>query len=345
MFPIRIEFHPVWGCSRFHRRIRTGHLILRNLILLSPKIDPKRCYTFQGYPFDLYEPSRPLHRTLLMVYGFTFAGEKEPRLIRFVKAFTAAGFRVVVPDLPGLKSLDLQKGDLERLIDLMAFLHHEFEGSVGVVGFSVGGGIAITAAVNPSLQGFANPILLFGPHYSLSDLWSGLWRNKKSFPKTKEAWDDFIWWQLMLAYRQRKALGFNAADQFELVELLRTYCSKPSLGNKRKAYERLVQPHGLLDTQGEVVDLDVLECLSPRGKLGKLPAKVLLLHDSFDPLIPPSQSQDMLTELQQRAIPHQERLVITPLLAHVSPRAVLNLPDLMAILDMIGELFTRSNEV
>ena len=345
MFPIRIEFHPVWGCSRLHRRIRTGRLILQNLILLSPKIHPKRCYTSQGYPFDLYEPSKPLLGTLLMIYGFTLAGEKEPRLIRFAKAFTAAGFRVVVPDLPGLKSLDLRKGDLERLIDMMAFLHRELEGSVGVVGFSVGGGIALTAAVNPSLQGFADPILLFGPHYSLPDLWSSLRRNKESFPKTKEGWDNFIWLQLMLAYRQRKALGFNAAEQFELVELLKTYCSKPSLGDKRRAYERLVQPHGLLDTQGEVVDLDVLESLSPRGKLGKLTAQVLLLHDSFDPLIPPSQSQFMLTELQQRGIPHQERLVITPLLSHVNPRAVLNLPDLLAILDMIGELFTRSNKV
>jgi pimeloyl-ACP methyl ester carboxylesterase len=280
-----------------------------------------------------------------MVYGFTLAGEKEPRLIRFARAFAAAGFRVVVPDLPGLKSLDLLKGDLERLIDMIAFLHREFEGSVGIVGFSVGGGIVLTAAVDPSLRGFVDPILLFGPHHSLPDLWSGLWRNPKRLPTSKEAWDDFIWWQLMLAYRQRKALGFNAAEQFELVELLKTYCSKPSLGYKRKAYERLVRPHGLLDLQHEVVDLDVLESLSPWGKLGKLAAQVLLLHDSFDPLIPPSQSQNMLTELQQRGIPNKERLVITPLLSHVSPRAVLNLPDLLAIIDMIGELFTRSSEL
>ncbi len=345
MFPIRTDCHPVWDHNRLHRRLRTGRLILRNLIWLSPKIHPERRYTSQGHPYDLYEPPRPQYSTLLMVYGFTLAGEKEPRLIRFARAFTAAGFRVVVPDIPGLKSLDLLKGDLERLIDMIAFLHSKFEGSVGMVGFSVGGGIALTATVDPSLQGFIDPILLFGPHYSLPNLWSGLWKDKKSFPKTKEAWDDFIWWQLMLAYRQSKALGFTAAEQSELVELLKTYCFKPSLGCKRKAYEKLLRPHGLLDTQHEVVDPDVLEYLSPRGKLGKLPAQVLLLHDSYDPLIPPSQSQDMLAELQQRGKPHKEQLVITPLLSHVSPRAVLKLSDLFAILDMIGELFPGSNKV
>jgi pimeloyl-ACP methyl ester carboxylesterase len=344
MLLIRTDCHPVWRSSRLHQRIRTARLILQNL-MMPPKIHPERRYTSQGHPYDLYEPSKPLYRTLLMVYGFTLAGEKEPRLIRFARTFAAAGFRVMIPDLPGLKSLDLLKSDLERLIDMIAHLHNEFEGSVGMVGFSVGGGIALTAAVNPPLRGFVDPILLFGPHYSLPDLWSGLWRDERSYPKTKEAWDDFIWWQLMLAYRQSKALGFNAAEQSELVELLKTYCSKPSLGFKRKAYERLVRPHGLLDTQCERVDLDVLECLSPRGKLGRLSAQVLLLHDSYDPLIPPSQSQDMLTELQQRGIPHKERLVITPLLSHVSPRAVLNLSDLLAALDMIGELFTRSSKV
>ena len=345
MSPIRTDCSLEFGFSRLHRRMRTARLILRNLILMPPKIHPERRYTSQGHPYDLYEPSRPVHRTLLMVYGFTLAGEKEPRLIRFVRAFTAAGFRVVVPDLPGLKSLDLLKGDLERLIDMIAYLHSEFEGPMGMVGFSVGGGIALTAAVNPALRGFADPILLFGPHYSLPDLWSNIWRNKKNFPKTKEAWDDFIWWQLMLAYRQSKALDFNAAEHAEIVELLKTYCSNPSLECKRKAYERLVRPHGLLDTQCEVVDPDVLEYLSPRGKLGRLLAQVLLMHDTYDPLIPPSQSQDMLAELQQRSIPHKERLVITPLLSHVSPRAVLNLSDLLAIIDVVGELFIRPSKV
>jgi pimeloyl-ACP methyl ester carboxylesterase len=345
MFPIQTRRQSGLGCSRLHQRILTARLILRNLIMMSPKIHPERRYTSQGHPYDLYEPSRLVYSTLLMVYGFTLAGEKEPRLIRFARTFSAAGFRVVVPDLPGLKSLDLLKDDLERLIDTIAYLYNEFEEPIGMVGFSVGGGIALTAAVSPALRGFVDPVLLFGPHYSLPDLWSGIWKNKKIFPKTKEAWDDFIWWQLMLAYRQSKALGFNAADQSELVELLKTYCSKPSLAGKRKAYERLVRPHGLLDTQHEVVDLDVLGCLSPRGKLGRLPAQVLLLHDSYDPLIPPSQSQDMLIELQQRGIPHKERLVITRLLSHVSPHAVLNLPDLLAILDMVGELFTGSNKV
>jgi hypothetical protein len=53
----------------------------------------------------------------------------------------------------------------------------------------------------------------------------------------------------------------------------------------------------------------------------------------------------MLTELKNRSSPHSERLVITPLLSHVSPRAVLNLPDLLAILDVVGELFIGSSKV
>jgi pimeloyl-ACP methyl ester carboxylesterase len=280
-----------------------------------------------------------------MVYGFTMAGEKELRLVRFAQSFASFGFRVVVPDLPGLKSLDLVAGDLEMLISMIPYLHCDSARSIGLVGFSVGGGIALTAAANPNLWDKVDPILLFGPHYSLPDLWTGLWQVEGRFPETEDEWDDFIWRQLTLAYRQRRVLGFNDAEETEIVDLLRTYCSKPLMKHKREVYERLVRPHGLLTTRCEKVDLDILECLSPRGKLGMLKSKVLILHDSHDSLIPPSQSQYMLIELKNRSLPHSERLVITPLLSHVNPHAMLNLPDLLAILDVVGELFIGSSKV
>lgn len=345
MLPLQTHYHSGLSCGRLHRRIIAARLLLRNLGMAPPRIHPKRCYTSQGHPYDLYEPSRLVHQTLLMVYGFTLAGEKEFRLVRFAQTFAAVGFQVVVPDLPGLKSLDLVTGDLELLINMITYLHSESAGSIGLIGFSVGGGIALTAAASPMLRDYVDPILLFGPHYSLPDLWAGMRRAKGGIPKSKDAWDDFIWWQLVLAYRQRQAIGFNATEQAEIVDLLKSYCYKTSLERKRQAYERLVQPHGLLDTRCEGMDSDVLECLSPRGKLGMLLARVLVLHDSHDPLIPPSQSRSMLTELQQRGIPHSEHLVITPLLSHVSPRAVLGLPDLLAILDVVGELLSGSSSV
>ena len=345
MLSLIADYRQGLGFSRLRRRILAAHLLLRNIEVASPNIYPERCYTSQGHPYDLYEPSRLVHSTVLMVYGFTLAGEKELRLIRFARAFATAGFRVVVPDLPGLKLLDLTTGDLELLVNMIAFLHGKSAGPIGLIGFSVGGGIALTAAANPVVCGYINSILLFGPHYSLPDLWTYMWQGDVRLPETDDAWDDFIWQQLTLAYRQRQALGLSAAEQAEIADLLKTYCSKPSLKQKQEAYERLVRPHGLLDARYELVDLAVLESLSPCGKLGMLPARVLILHDSHDSLIPPSQSRYILTELQQRGMPHSERLVITPLLSHVSPRAVLKFSDLFTILDMFGEMFPDSNKV
>ena len=139
-----------------------ARLLLRNLGRTTLEVPAERRSTPQGYSYDFYEPSRSERGTVLMVYGFTLAGEKEPRLVRFTQGFSASGFRVAVPDLPGMKALTLERSDLDRIVNMIAHLHAEFAGPIGVIGFSAGGGIALAAAANSQVLGFVGPILLFG---------------------------------------------------------------------------------------------------------------------------------------------------------------------------------------
>ena len=329
--------------GRLRRLAMAARLLLRNLGRTTPEVPAERRSTPQGYSYDFYEPSRSERGTVLMVYGFTLAGEKEPRLVRFTQSFSASGFRVAVPDLPGMKALTLERSDLDRIVNMIAHLHAEFAGPIGVIGFSAGGGIALAAAANSQVLGFVGPILLFGPYYSLPDLWAGPWQSEARGPKTDEDWEKFIWWQLVLAYRQGRTKGLPAAAQAEIEILLKSYCVEPSLARKKEVYERWVRPHGVLNLGSERVDPAVLDELSPRGKLALLPARVMILHDTHDVLIPASHSRQMLAELQRRKDPHQERLLVTPLLSHVTPRTILRWADLFHLLDIFGELFSEQS--
>lgn len=326
--------------GRLGRRAMAARLLLRNLGRTTPGIPPERRSSPQGPSYDLYETSPKVRKTVVMVYGFTLAGEKEPRLVKFAQTFTASGFRVVVPELSGLKALTLERSDLDRLVHLICHLQEESGATIGLVGFSAGGGIALAAAADPRVRGWVDPILLFGPHYSLPDLWAGPWRSETPLPKTEEDWENFIWWQLVLAYRQGQTIGFPAPAQAEIEGLLKTYCVESSMARKKEIYERWVRPHGVLSLQNERVDKAVLEELSPCGKLALLPARVMILHDAHDALIPPTHSRRILAELQQRKNPHHERLLVTPLFSHVTPRAIFQWADLFTLLDMFGELFS-----
>jgi len=329
--------------GRLRRRAMAARFLLRNLGRATPGISPERRSSPQGHSYDLYEPSPKVRKTVLMVYGFTLAGEKEPRLLKFTQSFTASGFRMAVPDLPGMKALTLERSDLDRLVNLIAHLYEESAVPIGLSGFSAGGGIALAAAADPRVRGCVDLILLFGPHYSLPDLWAGPWRSEARLPRTEEDWENFIWWQLVLAYRQGQAIGFPAAAQAEIEGLLKTYCVEPSMARKKEIYEKWVRPHGILNLRNEQIDPDVLDELSPCGKLALLPARVMILHDSQDALIPPSHSRQILAELEQRRDPHHERLLVTPLLSHVTPRAIYRWTDLFTLLDMFGELFSESS--
>jgi pimeloyl-ACP methyl ester carboxylesterase len=331
--------NPKTGAGYLQRRWLAGRMLMSYQSQGRFEIKPSLRETQYGHSYEIYGPQKPLRKIVLMVYGFTIAGEKEARLVRFAQSFAAAGFQVIVPILPGIKSINLETGDLDIIKDVMAALQNESDRSIGIVGFSVGGGLALVAATDPVFHGFVDPVILFGPYYSLPELWSDLWRKELLSPITDPEWNDFIWQQMVLAYREHCRLGFSTPELDELENLLQVYCFEKSLARKREAYERLIKPHGVLDPRSVPVDLDELEKLSPCGKLGKLPGRVLIIHDPQDPLSPCEQSKEIIAELQNRAYPDRQRLLISGMFSHVSPRGMLNLPDLVVILSIFGELF------
>jgi pimeloyl-ACP methyl ester carboxylesterase len=69
---------------------------------------------------DRYQPAdRAPRATLVLLHGLTPAGRREPRLERFATTLARAGFRVLVPDLPGLRSLGVGTEDIRDVTDTL----------------------------------------------------------------------------------------------------------------------------------------------------------------------------------------------------------------------------------
>ena len=325
--------------QRFRRRFLAARLLAKNLGPPRLGLLPQRHVTPNDQAYDLYESGRSANRTLVLVYGFTMLGERDHRAVRFAQTLASGGFRVAVPVLPGLKSFSFESGDLTRLVDLLATLYQDSGRPIGLLGFSVGGGLGLTAAADPTLQGCVDPILLFGPYHSLPDFWASETAHPISPPESAEARNDYIWRQVALAYRRIDALNFTEAEKAELRDVLANYCFERSLRRKEEVYRRLIAPHGFLDLRDESVDSVTLQKLSPAGQMNSLQASIFIIHDPHDPLFPPEQSRLLLAELARRGVAYTQRLVVTPLLSHVNPRAVLRFGDLTAVLDAFGSLF------
>lgn len=327
--------------GHMRRRLLAARMLMDYLMPMRRQIKPYLRHTPKDYSYEVYEPLKISSKAVMMIYGFTIAGEKEVRLVRLAKSFAAAGFRVIVPVLPGIKSINIEMGDLDILVDLMTTLCNESDNSIGIVGFSVGGGLALVAAADPGLNGFVDPIILLGPYYSLPELWSDLWRKDIYSPITDKQYNDFIWQQMVLAYRDHRELNFSKDELDELENLLQVYCFESSLSRKLEAYERLVKPRGLFDPRSVPMDINELERLSPCNKLGKLQSRVLIIHDPHDPLSPCEQSSQIIEELQKRGYPSRQRLLISSMFSHIDIQTSLKISDLVATFDIFGELFSE----
>ncbi|MGE0342840.1 MAG: alpha/beta fold hydrolase [Porticoccaceae bacterium] len=122
---------------------------------------------------DRYQPAdRAPRATLVLLHGLTPAGRREPRLERFATTLARAGFRVVVPDLPGLRSLGVGTEDIRDVTDtLRQVLGPETDldcNAVGLMGFSFAVGPALIAALTPDVGERLSFVVAVGGYYDLA---------------------------------------------------------------------------------------------------------------------------------------------------------------------------------
>jgi len=302
-----------------------------------PEFTPQRMSTPQGTEYDLYEPKGSIYSSVLMIYGLTYAGEKDPRLVRFASSLNSSGLRVVIPVLPGLKSFAATLGDLERLVDLLHFLPVQYGYPLRAIGFSIGGGLMLVAAGRREIATNLDALLLFDPYYSLQDVLAEHLVVTRPSHSDNNRWQTYVWNQLALAYRFSKHM-FLSPDEFkELIHILENYGSAKS--QAESFYDRVLQYHQLPQPKYFMPMKTELEQLSPAGQLAHVSARVLIFHDPNYDRMPTSQSQQIIAELNGRSPIIKHKLLITPLLNHVHPQFSMQLFDIFPLLRMFGALY------
>jgi len=327
-------------------KIQAAKVLLKNYFP-SPrsKIEIIPRTTKKGTSYNLHQPIGPVkpRQTLVMLYGMDYAGEEDPRLVKFANAFAKSGFRVAIPSLQGLKGIDFQLEDIDLICDVVKTVDQWDEEPVGIVAFSIGGGYALVASAQLEPGNQPDPIVLFSPHYNLNDLWE-TWKDRElDQPSTAREWDHFLWNKMALAYRGLETMAFSASERDEFLFRLKHYCSEDSLAAKKDYFDRALAKRSIPNYGDLPVNPEVLAALSPQGQLENLRRRVLLIHDINDLIIPPSHTENIYSELQSREDNPSEtvRKIITPLLSHVTISKPWKLADGIVILDMMGELFER----
>ncbi len=286
------------------------------------------------YHGDIYYPADGALAGLVMVPGAAEEGKDDPRLVAFATSLARARFAVLVPDLPSLRGLKVDSGNIREVADGFKYLVTQEElapqGHAGLVAFSYAAGPTILAAREPDLARQVRFILTIGGYYALPAvltfittgdyLVGGAWKHQDPSPYGK--------WVFVLSNLHHLCEPADRNLFRAMIERKKVDLDAPiddlarHLGLQGQALYRFITntdrvqvptlldqlPHGI---QNEIKRLD----LSSQD-LTNLKARLLLIHGYDDDIIPYTES----VSLSQALPADQTELFLIDGLVHVDAR-------------------------
>ncbi|HEU4535484.1 MAG TPA: hypothetical protein VFS00_15250, partial [Polyangiaceae bacterium] len=269
---------------------------------------------------------------LVLAHGVHRLGIDEPRLVGLARSFSAAGLRVLTPQLDGLADYHIDGADADAIgQSALAFASWSGRTQVGVLGVSFAGGLGLLAALDERYRdGFAF-VGTIGAYYDLAQTLRFLATNEARGPGGRDP-------QLVAHDYGALVLAYDHADEFFAPEdrepardALRLRLHEKHDESKAAAKNPALSPEAadtlrrLFEGWDEplrrrfLASIDEnrprLDALSPRERLRELRPRAFFLHSADDNVIPPTE-----TEWLARAVPPEKlgAVLLSGAMAHAN---------------------------
>ncbi len=248
----------------------------------------------------LYTPPKAgRHSAILLFLGVNPVGRDDERVVNLANALTRAGLIVMVPWSDRMTQSVVDPREVDDLVRAFQHLHSldtVDSDKVGIAGFSVGASLVLVAAHDERIRDDIDVVVSLGGYYDATDLIASVAAQRRSYDGVVEHWQPG---SLSLRVVRKQLLDtIPSADEREQVrraiedgsppppaisdEARTVYdlFTAPDLGTAYRHLERL-PPQAMAR----------LHAISPSYTDGSLPAKLLLMHDHNDSLVPSEESR------------------------------------------------------
>ena len=305
---------------------------------LTNDIVPEVLHTDDGYDYHVFSPIGKSIRTIMIIYGMTIGGPTDARLVKFAKACTEAGLKVIIPDLPGLNNFRIEIGDFQRVTSIGRKLGDTEKNKIGLIGFSTGGSYALLLAGQDEFLNWIGPIVLFSPIYEARLVADRLHAEQDPYHKSEKELDGLYWAKYVIAYRN-PILFLQDDEIYKVLQKKLLDYDDLGLDTKREFYEILTNEFHLENKKDLFYEDDVFEKLSAKGNLLTVRSPVFIIHDVSDQIVLPEQSIRMFEELSKRGIGYQQKLLVTQWLSHVVMQKKGSIAELVKFITLLSEIF------
>lgn len=262
---------------------------------------------------DLYLPAGEGKRSgMLLFLGVNPAGRDDERVVNLAEALARSGVVVMVPWSEAMTQKRVEAGEVDNLVRAFEYLaaHEAVDGErLGMAGFCVGASFALAAAQDKRINERVSVFNSFGGYYDARDLMAAVIARQRFYEDDVRAWQPAdlsvevvrrhlidtlpdenerrLLWQALAAGSDAPA-GLSAEAQAVYALL-----TAPDLETARRLLDRLP-----LDA------LDTLRRISPSASIDRLRAKLLVMHDREDRLVPSEESRRLVDAAPSNADVH-----------------------------------------
>lgn len=262
---------------------------------------------------DLYIPAGGgKHSAVLFFLGVNPAGKDDERVVNLGTAMARTGIVVMIPwseRMAQKRVTEQEAGDLVRGFEYLRSLDMVDENDVGMAGFCVGASLMMVAAQDERIRDDVKVVNSFAGYYEAEDLIASVVAARRFYDQDSGPWEpDKLSVQVVRTHLLESV--DDPVERATLAEVVESNAAAPSnlSPDARLVYDILNAPD--LETAHRLIDLlpsDSLETLrriSPSTNIDSLKAKVLVMHDRQDNLVPSEESRRLVDALQSRGDVH-----------------------------------------
>ena len=252
---------------------------------------------------DLYLPSGEGKRSAMLLFlGVNPAGRDDERVVNLAEALARSGVVVMVPWSDAMTQKRVEAAEVDNLVRAFEYLaeHDAVDGErLGMAGFCVGASFALAAAQDERVNERVSVFNSFGGYYDARDLMAAVIARQRFYEDDVRAWRPA---DLSVEVVRRHLIDTLPDDDERqlLWQALAAGSDAPASlsGEAQAVYELLTAPD--LETARRLLDglppdaLDTLRRISPSANIGGLRAKLLVMHDREDRLVPSEESRRLV---------------------------------------------------
>ena len=270
---------------------------------------------------DLYsQPGDEKRGSVLLFLGVNPAGRDDPRVVGLANGLARTGVVVMIPWSDTMTDQRVDVSEVDNLVRAFEFLIAQESvdpDRSGMGGFCVGASLATVAAQDERIRSKVKFVNFFGGYYDARDLVTSVVSHSRFHGDVVEPWQPDVLSKRVVTTHLIEGLS-NAEEQALLTRVFVTKDAAlgdeaiEALSPEAKVVNRLLggvpldEARILADQLPDSV-IETLYAISPISKIEDLEAKVLIMHDRQDRLVPSEESRRLAKDLASRGgVSHTE---------------------------------------